>query len=211
MRTKLRRHPERRVAERDDILAILNEGLVAHVGFIDNGVPFVIPTMYARDGNVLYLHGAASGRLMSVTGSADQICVTVTLLDGIVLARSAFNHSMNYRSVIVLGKPRRVTDEEEKRRAFTALIEHVVPGRGEDTRGASPTELEITGIIALDLSECSAKQRTGPPKDAKADESLQYWAGVLPIEMTFGQPLPDERAVEIPVPDYLRKYDRKRT
>ncbi|MBV9278156.1 MAG: pyridoxamine 5'-phosphate oxidase family protein, partial [Candidatus Eremiobacteraeota bacterium] len=131
MRTKLSRHPERRVAERDDVLSILDEGLVAHVGFIDDGAPVVIPTMYARDGDVLYLHGAASGRLMLVTGSADQICVTITLLDGIVLARSAFNHSMNYRSVIVFGKPRAVTDEDEKRRAFAALIEHVVPGRGD--------------------------------------------------------------------------------
>ena len=209
MRTKLRRHPERRVAERDAVLAILDEALVAHVGFVDDGAPFVIPTMYARDGNVLYLHGAASGRLMSATASAEQICVTVTLLDGIVLARSAFNHSMNYRSVIVFGKPRPVTDEDEKRRAFDALIEHVVPGRRRDTRQASETELEITGIIALDLDECSAKQRSGPPKDARSDEKLPHWAGVLPIELAFGQPQPDERAAELPTPDYLRPYDRK--
>ena len=208
MRTKLRRHPERALAEREELLDIIDEGLVAHVGFIDNGSPVVIPTTYARIGDTLYLHGAASGRLMSVTGSAEQICVTITLLDGIVLARSAFNHSMNYRSVVIFGNPRVVTDDIEKRRAFSALVEHVVPGRGGDTRDASETELKTTGVVAIDLDECSAKRRSGPPKDAKSDETLPYWAGVLPAQLVFGEPEPDDGARDRSLPDYLRGYDR---
>ena len=208
MRTKIRTHPERRVTQNADVLAILDEGLVSHVGFIDGGTPFVIPMMYARLGNVLYLHGSAAGRLMSVIGNAEQICVTITLLDGIVLARSAFKHSMNYRSVVVFGKPQAVTEEAEKRRAFAALVEHVVPGRSGDTREASAAELEITGVIALDLDECSAKRRSGPPLETKSDETLSHWAGVIPAKLKFGQPEPDERTADTPLPNYLRNYDR---
>ncbi len=208
MRNKIRRHPERALLEHDEVLAIIDEALVAHVGFVDDGAPVVIPTTYARVGNTLYLHGAASGRLMSVTGAAEQICVTITLLDGLVLARSAFNHSMNYRSVVIFGKPRVVRDPDEKRRAFAALVEHVVPGRGDDTREASETELKTTGIVAIDLDQCSAKRRSGPPKDAKGDESLPHWAGVLPAQIVFGEPEPDEAAQATGLPNYLRAYDR---
>ncbi|MBV9972752.1 MAG: pyridoxamine 5'-phosphate oxidase family protein [Candidatus Eremiobacteraeota bacterium] len=208
VRTRLRRHPERALTEREQVLAIVDEGLVAHVGFIDSGAPVVIPTTYARVGNTLYLHGAASGRLMSVTGASDHICVTITLLDGIVLARSAFNHSMNYRSVVIFGRPRPVTDEDEKRGAFAALVEHVIPGRGADTREASETELKTTGIVAIDLNESSAKRRSGPPKDGKADESLPHWAGVVPAQLVFSQPEPDERACNTSLPDYLQNYNR---
>jgi len=209
VRTTLRRHPERALPEREDVDAILDEALVAHVGFIDGGGPVVIPTTYARDGDILYLHGAAGGRLAAGLSSAEQICVTVTLLDGLVLARSAFNHSMNYRSVVIFGKPRPVTDHAEKERAFAALVEHVVPGRGADTRGASAGELSATGVIAMDLRECSAKSRSGPPKDASADASSPYWAGVIPARLAFGEPLPDDRAEGMPLPDYLRSYQRE--
>jgi len=209
VRTTLRRHPERALAEREDVDAILDEALVAHVGFIDDGAPVVIPTTYARDGDILYLHGSVGGRLAETLSSAEQICVTVTLLDGLVLARSAFNHSMNYRSVVIFGKPRLVTDHAEKERAFAALVEHVVPGRGADTRGASAGELSATGVVAVDLRECSAKSRRGPPKDASADASSPYWAGVIPARLTFEEPHPDDRSEGMPLPDYLRTYRRQ--
>ncbi len=210
MRTSLRRHPERALTSREDVDAILDEALVAHVGFIDERAPVVIPTTYARVGNVLYLHGAAGGRLATALSSAEQICVTVTLLDGLVLARSAFNHSMNYRSVVIFGRPRPVTDHAEKERAFAALVEHVAPGRGADTRAASPTELKATGVVAVDLNECSAKSRSGPPKDASGDASSPCWAGLIPARLVFGQPQPDDGAADTPLPDYLHGYDRPR-
>ncbi len=208
MRTTLRRHPERAVKERSEIYAVLDEALVAHVGFVDDGVPVVIPTTYARDGDLLYLHGAVGGRLVWALSRGQPICVTITLLDGLVLARSAFNHSMNYRSVVVFGTPRVVTDQAEKERAFAALVEHVVPGRGADTRGASAAELGATGIVALDFNECSAKRRAGPPKDSPGDESAPYWAGVLPARLTFAEAQPDDRGREVPLPAYLRGYKR---
>lgn len=208
-RTAIRRHPERAVTDREEVYAILDEGLVAHVGFIDDGSPVVIPTTYARDGELLYLHGAATGRLMSSLSNAEAICVTVTLLDGLVLARSAFNHSMNYRSVVVFGKPRAVIEKAEKERAFAALVEHIVPGRSSDTRAPSHAELETTGVIALDLSECSAKRRVGPPKDSPADVTSGYWAGVVPAQLVFGAPEPEERSTAIPVPAYLQRYARR--
>ncbi|MBC5800960.1 MAG: pyridoxamine 5'-phosphate oxidase family protein [Candidatus Eremiobacteraeota bacterium] len=208
VRTTLRRHPERALAERGDVNAILDEALVAHVGFIDDGAPVVIPTTYARIGDCLYLHGAVGGRLAQTLAAAEQICVTVTVLDGLVLARSAFHHSMNYRSVVVFGKPRAVTDPAEKERAFAALVEHIVPGRSADTRSAAQGELSATGVIALDLSECSAKSRCGPPVDASADVAAPYWAGVLPARLVFGEPLPDDRAQGMPLPPYLRGYER---
>jgi uncharacterized protein len=209
-RTTLRRHPERALDDRSEIFAILDEALVAHVGFIDGGSPVVIPTTYAREGETLFLHGAAGGRLMSALSAADAICVTVTLLDGLVLARSAFNHSMNYRSVVIFGKPRRVTDETEQRRAFAALVEHVVPGRSSDTRGPSDAELRATTLVALDLDECSAKRRHGPPKDAPSDASAPYWAGVIPAHLVFGTPEPDAVCAESALPAYLRGYARRK-
>ncbi len=208
MRTTLRRHPERALVEREAIEAILDEALVAHVGFLDAGAPVVIPTTYARDGRVLYLHGAAGGRLTQSLASAEAICVTVTLLDGLVLARSAFNHSMNYRSVVIFGKPRLVIDAVEKARAFEALVEHVVPGRGADTRGATQGELTATTVIALDLDECSAKSRSGPPKDASGDAASPRWAGVVPVRLAFGDAEPDDAAKDMALPRYLDGYDR---
>ncbi len=208
MRTTLRRHPERALRQRADIEAILDEALVAHVGFIDAGVPVVIPTTYARDGECVYLHGAAGGRLAAALSASKQICVTVTLLDGLVLARSAFNHSMNYRSVVIFAEPRLVTDPVEKERAFTALVEHVVPGRSADTRGASRAELLATTVVAVDLNECSAKCRTGPPKDAAADASSSFWAGVIPARLSFGPPQADEPSASIGLPPYVRDYRR---
>ncbi len=206
--TKLRRHPERALIERHQIEAILDEALVAHVGFIDEGAPVVIPTTFARCGGTLYLHGAAGGRLAAGLASSAQICVTVTLLDGLVLARSAFNHSMNYRSVIIFGAPRLVSDVAEKRFAFDALVEHVVPGRGADARGASDGELKATAVIALELDRCSAKRRSGPPIDASADGELRIWGGVVPCRLDFGAPLGEGNAPGVSLPAYLQNYVR---
>ncbi len=208
MRTALRRHPERELADRRALDAILDEALVAHVGFLDAGAPVVIPITYARDRDCLYLHGAVGGRLATALTQSDQICVTVTLLDGLVLARSAFHHSMNYRSVVMFGRPRLVCDPAEKRRAFVALVEHIVPGRGADTRAPADGELSATGVIALDLHECSAKSRSGPPVDASADVGSPSWAGVIPVRLTFGEPQPDEAARQMSPPNYLKPYRR---
>lgn len=206
--TKLLRHPERALTQRKEIEAILDEALVAHVGFIDDGAPVVIPTTFARCGNTLYLHGAIGGRLAAALGISSQICVTVTLLDGLVLARSAFHHSMNYRSVIIFGAPRLVTDAAEKRSAFDALVEHVVPGRSADARRPSEGELTATALVALELDRCSAKRRAGPPIDATADAELPVWGGVVPCRLEFGAPQGEGNAPGVALPTYLERYAR---
>jgi uncharacterized protein len=175
----LRRHPERAVRERAEVEAILDEGLVCHVGIQHGGRPVVIPTAYARDGDVLYLHGSPLSRLLRTAGRGVDICVTVTLLDGLVLARAAFAHSMNFRSVMVMGRARPVSDEPGKLRAMRRLVEHVLPGRWEEVRQPAPAELAGTTILALALEHCSAKARSGPPVDSRGDRSLPVWAGEL--------------------------------
>ena len=188
-RTRVRRLPERASYDPAVVHAILDEGFVCHVGFVVDDQPYVIPTGYARAGETLYLHGSSGSRLGLRPDLP--VCVTVTLLDGLVLARSAFHHSMNYRSVTVLGLTRAVTDPAEKEAALRAFVEHVVPGRSDEVRGGDHKELAATAVLALPLEEVSAKVRVGPPKDDEEDYALPTWAGVLPLALTPGRPEPD--------------------
>jgi uncharacterized protein len=208
-RTRVRRLPERAAYDRDTVHAILDEGFVCHVGFVVDGQPYVIPTGYARAGGTLYLHGSTGSRLGLRPGMP--VGVTVTLLDGLVLARSAFHHSMNYRSVTVLGRTRLVTDPWEKDAALRAFVEHVIPGRSAEVRGADRKELAATAVLAVPIEEVSAKVRTGPPKDDEEDYALPVWAGVLPLALTPGEPEPDPRlGPAIPEPSYVAAWDRGR-
>jgi nitroimidazol reductase NimA-like FMN-containing flavoprotein (pyridoxamine 5'-phosphate oxidase superfamily) len=187
------RHRERASYERATVNTILDEALICHVGFVADGQPIVLPTTHARIDERLYLHGAAANHMLSSLANGALLCVTVTLIDALVLARSAFRHSMNYRSVVVLGAGRHVTDEAEKRRAMHALIERVHPGRSALVRAPTPQELGVTTVLVLPINEASAKIRTGPPIDLEADYERPCWAGVLPLELTGGTPVPDAR------------------
>lgn len=187
------RHRERANYERATIHAILDEALVCHVGFVADGQPLVLPTTHARIDDLLYLHGAAGNHMLGSLVDGQPLCVTVTLIDALVLARSYFRHSMNYRSVVVLGAGRRVTDSGEKGRAMHALIERVHPGRSALLRAPTPQELEVTTVLSLPIEEASAKIRTGPPIDLEADYARPCWAGVLPLELKGGTPVPDAR------------------
>jgi nitroimidazol reductase NimA-like FMN-containing flavoprotein (pyridoxamine 5'-phosphate oxidase superfamily) len=189
----VRRLPDRARYDRETIHAILDEGLVCHVGFVDGGQPFVIPSAYARVGDRLVVHGSAASRMVKALASGAPACVTVTLLDGLVLARSGFHHSMNFRSVVVVGTATEVTDPAEKRRALDAVVEHVVPGRVGSLRPPSENELRATRVVALPLDEASAKVRTGPPKDDEADYALAVWAGELPLRLEPLEPVADPR------------------
>ncbi len=192
-RTTLKRSAQRGVYDHAAILRILDEALVCHLGFVVDGQPFVLPRAYARIGDYLYLHGSPSNRTLRAGKGGTRLCVTVTLLDGLVLARSALHHSMNYRSVVLLGTAAEVVDPEEKRAALRALVEHVAPGRYASVR--PPTEDEITGtlVLRLPIDEGSAKVRTGPPSDDEADYGWPVWAGVIPLELRPGAPVPDPR------------------
>jgi hypothetical protein len=187
-RTTVRRRPERAHYDRASVEAILDEGLVAHVGLAVDGQPYVIPMVFARVGEALYLHGSAASRLLRALSDGAAVCVTVTLLDGIVLARSAFHHSMNYRSVVVVGRAVPVTDGAERDRALAAMVDHAVPGRSAQVRPPDRKELAATLVIRVPLDEASAKVRTGPPIDDDRDLDLPVWAGVLPVRLVVGDP-----------------------
>jgi nitroimidazol reductase NimA-like FMN-containing flavoprotein (pyridoxamine 5'-phosphate oxidase superfamily) len=205
----VRRHPERGVYERDAIAAILDEALICHVGFVHDGHPYVIPTIHARSGDVLYLHGSPASRMLRTVGGGVDVCVTVTLLDGLVLARSVYNHSMNYRSALVLGRARQVTGREDKLAALATIVEHLVPGRSHDARPPSDKELAGTLVLALPLDRASAKIREGPPSDFDADLDLPIWAGVVPLELEAGAPEADPQvAPTVEVPSYVSGYRR---
>ena len=206
-RTKVRRLADRGRYDWDTIHSILDEGLVCHLGFAVDGRPWVMPTTYARVENRLYVHGAAANFALKTLASGVDACVTVTLLDGLVLARSAFHHSMNYRSVMIFGRAERVDDPQEQYDSMIAIVEHLVPGRSADTRLPSPEELRKTLIVRLELDECSAKVRTGGPIDDEEDMALGHWAGVLPLTMVPGEPVPDGQEA---VPDYLSRWTRAR-
>jgi nitroimidazol reductase NimA-like FMN-containing flavoprotein (pyridoxamine 5'-phosphate oxidase superfamily) len=190
-RTKVRRLAERGRYERSLVHEILDEAYLAHVGFVVDGEPRVLPMTYGRDGDVLYLHGAVGNAMLRASQDAE-VCVTVTLLDGLVLARSAFHHSMNYRSVVVLGTATKVTDEDEKRRAFDAVVEHVLPGRSAVARPSNDSELRATLVLRLPIDEASAKVRTGGPKEEPEDLHLPVWAGVVPLRLVPGPPEQDD-------------------
>ena len=209
-RTRVVREPDRAVYEREDIYRILDEGFLCHVGFSVDGQPFVIPTSYGRKDANLYIHGSAASRMLRQMKDGVPVCVTVTLLDGLVLARSIFNHSMNYRSVVVLGKAMLVDDPEEKLEALRILSEHIIPGRWNDIRQPNDRELKATSVLRLPIEEFSAKVRQGPAIDDEEDYSFPTWAGVVPIEMTVGEPIPDSRLVPPrDVPSYVKNYSRR--
>jgi nitroimidazol reductase NimA-like FMN-containing flavoprotein (pyridoxamine 5'-phosphate oxidase superfamily) len=209
-RTTPTRARERASYDRELVHAILDEGYVCHLGFVRDGAPVVLPTLYARVGERLYLHGSTGSRPLRSAGDGGAgapglpVCLTVTHVDGLVLARSAFHHSANYRSVVVHGEARRVTDSEERVAALDALVDHVVPGRAADCRPADARELAATAVLALDLVAVSAKVRTGGPSDEPEDMELPYWAGVLPVHSAQGAPVPaGDLADGIEVPGYL--------
>jgi nitroimidazol reductase NimA-like FMN-containing flavoprotein (pyridoxamine 5'-phosphate oxidase superfamily) len=204
-RVTVRRRAGRGRYDRETIDAILDQGMVGHVGFVSDAQPFVLPVLYARSGSELYLHGSPLSRLLAAGAAAAPMCLTVTLLDGLVLARSAFHHSLNYRSVVVLGEGRVVRDAEAKRHALRAIVEHTVPGRSDEARGPSDQELAATEVVGLAIREASAKIRTGPPVDAPEDRDLPVWAGELPLALAAGEPVPDS-ACCAPVPEYLLDY-----
>jgi nitroimidazol reductase NimA-like FMN-containing flavoprotein (pyridoxamine 5'-phosphate oxidase superfamily) len=206
-RTSLRRLPERARYDAESVHSILDEGFLCHVAFVVDGQPYALPTGYARIGETLYLHGSTGSRLGLRPGM--DVCVTVTLLDGIVLARSAFHHSFQYRSVMVLGRTRLITDVSEKEAALDALVEHFMPGRTADARRGSHRELAATAVLAVPLEEVSAKVRTGDPKDDEEDYALPVWAGILPLALTPGDPVPDTRLDPgIAVPAYVKDWQR---
>jgi uncharacterized protein len=210
-RTKVQRLPDRGKYDRATVFSILDEGFVCHVGFVVDGQPFVIPTNYARLDETLYLHGSSASRMLRTISDGVQVCVTVTLVDGLVLARAAFHHSVNYRSVVMLGRAALIESAEEKMRALEAFTNHVVPGRWNDVREPTESELKATSVLALPLDEVSAKVRVGPPKDDEADYALPIWAGVLPLQVVPGVPISDPRLMAgLEPPVYLRGYSRNR-
>jgi uncharacterized protein len=209
-RVRLRRRRERGSHDREVIDAILDEALIAHLGITEpDGQPIVIPTLHARCGDLVYCHGSAASRTLRALRDGVPACLTVSLLDGLVLARAAMHHSANYRSVMILGRARPIEDASEKRAALRAIVEHIVPGRSEHVRGPSEDERRATAVLALPIDEASAKIRTGPPSDDDEDYALPYWAGTLPVRMQVGAPEPDPRlAAGVEVPPHAASYER---
>jgi nitroimidazol reductase NimA-like FMN-containing flavoprotein (pyridoxamine 5'-phosphate oxidase superfamily) len=208
-RTTLKRLPKRGNYERETVYKILDEGFVCHVGFVIEGRPVVIPTGYGRSGDTLYIHGSAASRMLKTLREGVDVCVTVTLVDGLVLARSAFHHSMNYRSVVVFGRAQVLEDEDEKMEALRAFTDHIMRVRWEESRQPNSNELRATMVLSLSLVEASAKIRTGPPVDDEEDYELSVWAGILPLHLATGLAVPDPRLpAGIELPEYVRDYRR---
>lgn len=208
-RTRVTRLPKRGAYDRDTVYKILDEAFVCHVGFVVDGQPYVIPTNFGRRGDLLYLHGSAASRMLRTLSEGVPVCVTATLVDGLVLARSAFHHSVNYRSVVVLGTAKLVSDRGEKMEALRLFTEHIMKGRWDEIRQPNEQELKATSVLALPLEEASAKIRTGGPVDEEEDYSLAVWAGVLPLPVKPGAPVPDSRLnAGTPVPASVAKYSR---
>ena len=208
-RTRVVREPQRGVYDRDAIRKILDEGMVCHVGFTAEGQTFVIPTMFARVGEAIYFHGSAASRMLRGVSSGLNVCVTVTLADGIVLARSVFNHSMNYRSVVALGNATLVDEPAEKLEALRAFTEKILPGRWNEARQPNEKELKATSILRLPLNEVSAKVRTGGVEDDAEDYALRVWAGIVPLRLAAGAPIRDERCdASLPTPGYALNFGR---
>jgi nitroimidazol reductase NimA-like FMN-containing flavoprotein (pyridoxamine 5'-phosphate oxidase superfamily) len=208
-RTQVKRLPKRGAYDHETVFKILDEAFVCHVGFVVDGQPYVIPTNFGRVGETLYLHGSAASRMLRTLSQGIPVCVTATLIDGLVLARSAFHHSVNYRSVVVLGTARLVEDPAEKMEALRLFTEHIMKGRWEQIRWPTEQELKATTVLALPLEEVSAKVRTGDPKDDEEDYELPIWAGVLPLPVTPAASIPDIRLkAGIAVPENVAKYSR---
>jgi uncharacterized protein len=209
-RVRLRRKRERGRYDREQIDAILDEALIAHLGIVDgDGQPFVIPTLHARDGDVVYCHGSTASRTLRALAGGAPACLTVSLIDGLVLARSVMHHSANYRSVVLLGRARQVSDPAEKLAAARVIVEHIAPGRWRDARQPSENELKATTVLALPIDEASAKVRSGPPLDDEEDYARDCWAGVIPLSLTSGAPQDDPRLrAGIEPPGYAIDYRR---
>jgi len=213
-RTRLRRLPKRGAFDRETVNAILDEAFICHVGFVVDGQPYVIPTGFGRDGDQLYIHGSSASRMLRTLSTGVDVCFTATILDALVLARSAFHHSVNYRSVVVLGKATLVEDAEEKNRALEIITNHIVPGRWDDVRWPNELELKATSVLKLPIEEASAKIRTGHPIDDEEDYAMDIWAGILPVELKAGDPIDDDRLDNGALPpanitNYTRKSWRK--
>jgi uncharacterized protein len=208
-RTQVKRLPKRGHYDSETVYRILDSAFVCHVGFCVEGQPYVIPTNYGRSGDTLYVHGSAASRMLRTLSGGVPVCVTVTHVDGLVLARSAFHHSVNYRSVVILGTARLVEEPAEKMEALRLFTEHVMKGRWDDVRLPTEQEMKATTVLAIPLEEVSAKVRTGGPVDDEADYSLPVWAGVLPLETVAKEPVPDaQRKNDPPLPDYLKNHTR---
>jgi uncharacterized protein len=208
-RSELRRLPNRGSHDEQTIHSILDEAFVAHVGFSVNGEAVVIPTLFGREGNKLYLHGSVASRMLLHLETGAPACVTLTLVDGLVLARSAFHHSMNYRSVVAFGKARTIQDAAQKKQALRVISEHIIPGRWEEVRGPSERELNATSVLEFCIEEASAKVRTGPPLDDEQDYALPVWAGILPLALEHKAPVPDPRMeCAADIPEYIVRYRR---
>ncbi|MBK9156106.1 MAG: pyridoxamine 5'-phosphate oxidase family protein [Chloracidobacterium sp.] len=209
-RTKVKRLPARGAYDRETIYPILDEAFICHVGFVVDGQPYVIPTAFARIGDDLYIHGSSASRMLRSISKGIDICVTVTLVDGLVLARSAFHHSINYRSVVVLGKATLVEDADEKEKALEAFTEHLIPGRWPEIRWPNELELKATSVLKLPIEEASAKVRTGDPKDDDEDYVMNVWAGVIPLTTAAGTPVPDSLLNDgITIPEHVTNYRHK--
>jgi nitroimidazol reductase NimA-like FMN-containing flavoprotein (pyridoxamine 5'-phosphate oxidase superfamily) len=210
-RTRVVREADRAVYDRKTVYRILDEGFLCHAGFVVDGQPFVIPTSYGRKDASLYIHGSAASRMLRQIKEGVPVCISVTLLEGLVLARSIFNHSMNYRSVVILGKATLVDDPEEKLAALRILSEHILPGRWDDSRQPNERELKATSVLRVPIEEFSAKVRQGPAIDDEEDYAFPTWAGVVPLEMVPGRPIDDARLLPgRSAPEYARNYSRKR-
>jgi nitroimidazol reductase NimA-like FMN-containing flavoprotein (pyridoxamine 5'-phosphate oxidase superfamily) len=205
-RTTLRRHRERGATDRAELYAVLDAGLICHLGVVADGTPLVLPTAYGRDGDTLYVHGSSANGAL---GAADarQVCVTVTHLDGLVCARSVFTHSVNYRSAVVFGTAAFVLDDDERLHALEVITDHLIPGRWAAARHPTKKEMAATAVLALPLTEASVKVRTGMPKDEADDLDRDVWAGVLPVAVTFGEPVPDPLLRDgVEMPAHIRNY-----
>ena len=209
-RSRVRRLPARAIYDTDTIYPIIDEALICHVGFVADGQPFVIPTIHARMGDTIILHGAKASRLLKHAAAGEALCITCTIVDGLVLARSVFHHSMNYRSAVIFGRGRLAENDDEKWAALEAITEHVMPGRWADARQPNELEMNATSVILVEIEEATAKVRSGPPGDEEEDYALPIWAGVLPSQIQYGAPVDDPKLGEgIGVPGYVDEYWRK--
>lgn len=208
-RSRVRRLPARASYDAQTIYPIIDEALICHVGFVADGQPFVIPTIHARMGDAIVLHGAKASRLLKHAATGEPLCITCTIVDGLVLARSVFHHSMNYRSVVIFGRGRLLENDEEKWVALEAITEHVMPGRWDDARQPNELEMNATSVVLVQIDEATAKVRTGPPGDEEEDYALPIWAGVLPSQLQFVAPVDDPKlGAGIGVPGYVDGYGR---